>query len=375
MGCKMIITADIVPTSTNKTYFDNGDISHLIGESLINRFSEAAFVAMNLEVPLTDTSSPIRKCGPCLIAPTSTINGLHAINPYFFTLANNHILDQGKQGLFSTMDVLRENGIAYAGVGNNLDEARRAFVQEISGVKVGIYCCAEHEYSIATDTLAGANPYDPLESFDDVRRLRHLCDYLIVLYHGGKEHYRYPSPLLQKSFRKFADSGADLVVAQHTHCIGCKEEYQGSTLVYGQGNFLFDNSDSEFWKTALIIEIDLKTKEITYIPLVKKNETVREADEEAARAILNDFEYRSGQIMQKDFIEEEFIRFADKMDADYLLRFSGKNSKNLFVRVLNKLTSYRFIKSIYPDQYRVIIENVLDCEAHRELASQIMRGR
>lgn len=41
---------------------------------------------------------------------------------------------------------------------------------------------------------AGANPFDVLESFDDVQALKEHCDYVIVLYHGGKEFYRYPSP-------------------------------------------------------------------------------------------------------------------------------------------------------------------------------------
>ena len=42
--------------------------------------------------------------------------------------------------------------------------------------------------------------------------LKKQCDYVIVLYHGGKEHYRYPSPYLQKVCRKIVDKGADIVV-------------------------------------------------------------------------------------------------------------------------------------------------------------------
>ena len=92
-------------------------------------------------------------------------------------------------------------------------------------------------------------------SFDHVRELRNNCDILIVLYHGGREHYRYPTPELQRVFHKFAECGADVVIAQHTHCIGCAEEYQGKTLIYGQGNFLFDNSDIEEWQTSLLVEV------------------------------------------------------------------------------------------------------------------------
>lgn len=374
MGLKMLIGADIVPTEKNINRFISGDTDYLIGNRLKSRFNNADFIVLNLEVPLADSKKPIRKCGPCLIAPTAVINGIKKINPYFLNLANNHILDHGVEGLQSTIKVLTENKIDFSGVGLNLLEARKPYIRKIGMSRVGIFCCAEHEYSIATNKKPGANPYDPLVSFDDVKELKRNCDYVVVLYHGGKEHYRYPSPMLQRVFRKFADSGADLVVAQHSHCIGCKEEYKGSTLVYGQGNFLFDHSTSEFWKTSLLLEVDLESKEIHFIPIVKDDDRVREAVENQALNILKEFEERSEAILENDFLEKRYSDYAKKMEAEYLIRFSGKIGNIFLVRALNKLTSYRMIKRLYGDQYKVVIENVLDCEAHRELASQIMRS-
>ncbi len=373
MSQTILIGADIVPTDSNCDRFADGNINYLIGDKLIERLYKADFIAMNLEVPLVDEKNPIDKCGPCLSAPTATIKGIKAINPCFFTLANNHILDQGVVGLKSTLNVLRENNIQFSGVGDNLEQARKVYLKDINGLMLGIYCCAEHEFSVASAVVPGANPYDPLVSFDDVQNLRGKCDYLIVLYHGGKEHYRYPSPLLRRIFRKFAEVGADLVIAQHTHCIGCKEEYKGSTLIYGQGNFLFDHSQSEYWKTSLLIEVDGVTKKIMYIPLVKEDERVREAEEYDKNTILSDFYCRSEEIKQLGFVEEKYEDFADKMEAEYLLRFSGGFGKNILLRLLNKVSSYRLIKSFYPQKQKRIIQNVMECEAHRELAIQCMR--
>lgn len=61
-----------------------------------------------------------------------------------------------------------------------------------------------------------------------------------------------------KKCRKIVEKGADLVVCQHSHCIGCMEEYDKGTIIYGQGNFLFDDSESIFWRTSLLLKIDLK---------------------------------------------------------------------------------------------------------------------
>ena len=274
MSIKILIGADICPTQTNFDLFAQADVDLLLGQRLSARLHEADYTIFNLETPLTDTLSPIAKNGPCLAALTAAIAGIKAINPHFFTLANNHILDQGPQSLQNTVALLKQAGISYSGVGKNLAQARKPYIAHIKGVKLGIYCCAESEFSIATDTTPGVNPYDPLTSFDAVRELKAQCDLVIVLYHGGKEHYRYPSPQVQRVFHKFVACGADVVIAQHTHCIGCEEKYKGATLVYGQGNFLFDHSDSEYWKTNLLVALDIdensKSLAVNYIPCVKQ---------------------------------------------------------------------------------------------------------
>ena len=369
----IIIAADIVPTKSNYKLFENGDIDSLIGKELRTKLNNASFSAMNLEVPLADKTDPIRKCGPCLISPTNTILGISKINPHFMTLANNHILDQGYSGLTSTIDILRKYNISYAGAGNNIEEAKKPFIISIEGIKFGFYCCTEHEFSVATDMSPGANPYDPLVSFDDVQALKSSCDYIIVLYHGGKEHYRYPSPMLRRIFHKFADVGADLVIAQHTHCIGCKEEYKGCTLVYGQGNFLFDYSDSDFWKTSLLIQINLDNLQIEYIPIVKEENRVRLASNEEAVTILEGFCKRSEEILKDGFIEERYEKFASEIKREYYYRFSGGFTKNLIMRGLNKLSSHKMIDRFYKEDSRIGIQNVLECEAHRELAITVMK--
>ena len=377
MTAKILIGADIVPIGKNIELFAAGDRSELIGADLEKIFDSADFVCMNLEVPLTDKISPIKKCGPNLFAPTKTIAGLKKINPYFFTLANNHIMDQGEQGLFSTMNLLRDAGISFAGGGKNLDAASQPFIAQIKNFRVGIFCCAEHEFSIAGKNSAGANPFDPFESFDRVRELKKSCDRVIILFHGGKEHYRYPSPLLQKIFRKFAESGADFVIAQHTHCIGCAEIFGGSHLIYGQGNFLFDHSKSDFWQTSLLIQVEINEAgdDVKYFPLRKTGEKVRLAKDADADKILSDFQTRSREILQPDFVEERYKKFADEMAFDYFQRFSGRFGQSLFFRALRKFFFKNLFAFFHNEKSLLSVQNVLDCEAHRELATQALKNK
>ena len=366
---RILIGADIVPTLSNQQYFEEEQMEKIVDSRLFELLKKADYRVFNLEVPLTDKSMPIEKAGPNLIASAKSVAGLKQLGINFLTLANNHVLDQGEQGLWSTIEQLEKNKISYAGVGHTYAEAAKPYIVEMEGKKIGIYCCAEHEFSIVSAKRAGANPFDPLESLDHIVALRAQCDYLICLYHGGKEHYRYPSPNLQKTCRKIVEKGADLVICQHTHCIGCEEKWQEGTIVYGQGNFLFDQSESEFWQTSVLVSVDTNTKKIEYIPLRKNGKGVRLAVENDATKILTEMMQRSEEIKKEDFIEKKYRAFALQIRELYL-KTGDPIATSFAFRVLNKLLRHKLMPW-YLDRKlkknRQLLINFVECEAHREV--------
>ena len=177
----ILIGADLVPTRSNIDLFASGDTQILLGKELNSILQNADCRIFNLEVPLTDQEQPISKCGPNLIAPTKCVAGYKAMHVDLLTLANNHILDQDQQGLVSTCSVLDDAGIAYTGVGQTPEGAAKPYIFECDGKQIGVYACAEHEFSIVTEHSAGANPIDLLESPDHITALKVQCDYVIVL--------------------------------------------------------------------------------------------------------------------------------------------------------------------------------------------------
>lgn len=362
----IIIGGDLVPTRSNVQLFTSGSITDLLGNELVSLWLKADFRVFNLEVPLTDIEDPIRKCGPNMIAPTSSVKGIRALDPTLITLANNHIMDQGIDGLHMTMKLLEANDISYVGAGITLDEAKKPYIYHNDKIRIGFYACAEHEFSISSEERPGANPFDPLESLDHIANLKKECDYVIVLYHGGKEHYRYPSPYLQKVCRKMADKGANLVICQHSHCIGCFEEYKGSTLIYGQGNFIFNKHVNEFWTTGLLVAIDVNEDfHIDYIPIIRTDIGIRLANGNEAVEIINAFYKRSNDIVQEGFIEEQYLKFAKKNQLFYLRKLAGfgRLLSSLDVRMLNGFIT----KHWYSKAQLLAIQNYIECEAHREL--------
>lgn len=364
----ILIGADIVPTSSNIDLFFSGNVQTLLGEELNRILQDSDFRIFNLEVPLTDLEQPIPKCGPNLIAPTKCIAGYKAMHVDLLTLANNHILDQDQRGLESTCQVLDAAGIAYTGVGKTPKEAAKPYIFECDGKKIGVYACAEHEFSIVTKYSSGANPIDLLASPDHISFLKAQCDYVIVLYHGGKEYYRYPSPNLQKVCHKLVEKGADLVVCQHSHCIGCEEKYLGGTIVYGQGNFLFDMSEMDECQTSLLIKF--ADGVVSYIPLKKHRERIRIANSIEKAEILDDFRKRSEEIKDTQLIEDKYKEFVSQKLHEYLWGLSGAHDSKI-LRAINKLSGYRFYRYFLERKYSaystLLILNYLECEAHREV--------
>lgn len=365
---KILIGADAVPTKENYPAFAAGDTETIVGAELTDLLKSADYRVFNLEMPLTSENRPIDKNGPALCAPGETVAGYETLGTDLLTLANNHILDRGEAGLKETMDLLKAKNISFLGAGENVDRAGEPFYVTVDGVKIGFFACAENEFSCATADSTGANPYDPLVSFDIVAAMKEHCDRIIVLYHGGIEHYRYPSPMLQRVCRKFADAGADLIVCQHSHCVGCMEEYRERKIIYGQGNFIFAGQSDECWKTGLLLQIGDAFR-LDFIPVVGTAQGTRLADEEEAKAILDGFYLRSEEIKSRDFIETKYRKVACWRAYFYAPALLGKD-RGPFVGALNKLTNGRFSKFLVdrlPKKVLLQWKNHIKTEAHREL--------
>jgi poly-gamma-glutamate synthesis protein (capsule biosynthesis protein) len=361
----ILIGGDIAPTSSNYNIFEAGNIEALIDQELLSLIRAADYRIFNLELPLTDVRKPIIKDGPNLIAPVATFNGIRLLNPTIFGLSNNHIMDHDDQGLFQTMEILKKNNVDYVGAGEDLEKAAKPRIIEADGKKIGIYACAENEFSIAGMNKPGANPFDPLDSPDHIQELKSRCDFVIVLYHGGKEHYRYPSPYLRKVCRKMVDKGADLIVCQHSHCIGAFEQYSGGVIVYGQGNFLFDRNYNELWKTSLLVNATFGEKmTVDFVPFGKDGIGIALAGPELKTQILEAFNERSRNILMPGFVEKEYEIFCREKGLSYMGVFAGLGR---VLRKADRMTNGLITNRLYSLKKLNMIQNFIECEAHREL--------
>lgn len=370
----ILIGGDVVPNAVNMDLFKNADIVSLLGKNLLDIWQSADLRFINLEAPITQTNSPILKLGPNLKAPAEAFKGILALKPSLATIANNHIMDFGAPGFKDTVKEFKNAKIPYVGAGANLNEASKPYIINEGGVSIGVYACAEHEFTIAGENAPGANPFDPLYSLDHIVSLKRKCDYVIVLYHGGKEYYRYPSPRLRQVCRKMAEKGADLILCQHSHCIGSFEMHEGSTILYGQGNFLFakDYID-EYLGSGLLVSLSFDgAPKIEFIPFVRRKQGVRLAENNEYTKVMDAFYKRSEAILQEGFIEDRYREFAYEKHFMYLRKMAGRS--DFFEKIDGRLFNYGLTKRLYSAQKKCMLRNYMQCEAHRELVIQGLKG-
>ena len=263
-------------------------------------WEESDYVLVNLECAITDMDTKIKKFGPNLKAPYGTAEVLKKIGVTHCCLSNNHIFDFGKAGVKDTLAELDKNQIGYTGYGQDEQKARENLYIEKAGQRIAVICVCEHEYSYALPNREGARAYDPYDTNDDIVEAKKNSDFVVVIYHGGKEHSRYPSPRLLKACRSMVKHGADVVLCQHSHCIGCYENYQGAHILYGQGNFhfVFDAMmDLQSWKEGLLVELDFTDKcTIKFIPTIIEEGGIRLANPVEKKRILDELQERSASI-------------------------------------------------------------------------------
>jgi poly-gamma-glutamate synthesis protein (capsule biosynthesis protein) len=168
------------------------------------------------------------------------------------------------------------------------------------------------------------------------------------------------------------DKGADIVICQHSHCIGCEENYKSSKIVYGQGNFLLDMTDLESWKTGLLLglQIDQNGLNVQYYPIVKYRNTVRLALKDESELIIRAFYERSEKIKEKGFIEKVFADYCLNCESKYLMVMFGL--AGLLKRIINRTTKGYFLKKWYGRKARMMILDYMICESHQEVLRRIM---
>ncbi|MFN4764643.1 CapA family protein [Gillisia sp. Q332] len=376
---KIVIGGDICPTIRDRAAFIKGDTIGLWGD-LLPVFKSADFVVANLETPLATKESPINKSGALFLNPPEILNAIKEAGINFLNLSNNHILDHGQEGLTSTIRSLNEANLIFSGAGENLEEASRPYSTDIQDKRISVISYAEHEFSIAENGKGGANPLNLMDFITRIQKLKKTSDFIILLYHGGKENYMLPTPNQQELCRFFIDQGVDTVICQHSHVAGCYENYSKGKIFYGQGNFIFDPYPlkKEWLYSGFLIEMDLfPNNDVKYnlIPYVHKslqnNEIgIRKMNQTEALDFFKKIEEKNSKIVEPEYVIQQWNDLSLQLQPIYLSVLNGNGS------LLRKFNEYfPWLNWIYSGKRKNTLQNIINCETHREMVITILKNK
>lgn len=330
--------------------------------------TDADYSIVNFEFPIVKTEgNPIPKCGPNLCGSMGAVEAVKYAGFKVCTLANNHILDQGAACCIETKKLLEDAGLRTVGAGTDKSEAEDILFCRQGKETLAIINCCEHEFSIATEHSAGANPLNPVSQYYKIQEAKGKADHVLVIVHGGHEHFQLPSLRMKETYRFFIDAGADAVVNHHQHCYSGYEVYKGKPIFYGLGNFLFDSPAQGYstWNEGFMVKLHFCENEIKY-ELFPYKQCCEKPSVELMKGEDKSLFFK--RVARLNHIIANPDQLKAELDAYYE---QGKIYELSLLepyrgRVLKKLYSMGILPSFLRGKSRYAILNHVACEAHRD---------
>lgn len=375
---KILITGDFCPIGRTSVLGQRKEYN-LIYNDFLSVLEKHDFRITNLECPVGGKCiAPIRKTGPNLRAEDSAFSILKYGGFDLVTLANNHILDYGEEGLLGTIEQCEKWKVGYVGAGFNLDVARRFYSIYIDGLHIAILNFAENEFSTTHSAKqGGANPLNPVWNYYDILNAKKVADYVFVIVHGGHEGYQLPSPRMQETYRFFIDAGADMVIGHHPHCFSGFEEYHGKMIFYSLGNFIFDSRTGNregLWTEGFALSLILsKDKlEFTIYPYEQSTEHAG-----IRKMIGNKLDIFNKKLLSLNRIIDDKNLLKSNFDDYVRTREFECNSllQPYSNRILIKLFKSHLFPNLFSDLKKLKLLNYVRCESHRDVLINFLKAK
>ncbi len=328
-----------------RRYEQPGGIIPVLGvnaifEPTLQYLGDAADITVvNLECPLTDTGTPHPTKPIIFRSSPENVAGLAYAGIDVVSLANNHIIDFGLEGLQQTQSVLADSGILYSGAGAHSYEAYLPLFRVKDGMNIA-FCAACNrtgQYDNYQPYLnAGLNKpgFAYLTEYDISRQIQAVedhADIIIFEMHAGTEYsvtppggfiandsdedeFYSPFSLIPRwddiALRHHAiDEGAELVVCHHPHLLQGFEVYGGKLIAHSLGDFAFDLNYPETYPSAILNgKIDQRGfHEYRVTPVYIDDYIPRPAQGELGRYILNYLARRSKELGTYMIVDSDSI--------------------------------------------------------------------
>lgn len=273
---KLMATGDVMfhlPTYKNAFDKEKGEYDFTsFYEKLSEDLKGADFAFANLETTI-NPNRPLASY-PMFNAPKEALKYLKEAGFKGMSTANNHCIDTGIEGIFTTIDELDANGFVHFGTRKTEDE--KPPIVDLKGIKVGFISYSEifngMDGVIPADKKYVISPIDYEKIKSDIDYLKESgADIIISMPHYGVEYKTEPTQLQQEVSKFMIDNGVDLVLGSHPHVLGRAGLWEAGGrnkfLIYSMGNSI--SNQRQPWmgtydtEMGVLVEIDITKAEDT----------------------------------------------------------------------------------------------------------------
>ena len=269
---------------TNDAYVEADgtyDYSHML-QFAARQLEQADYAVANLETVLA--GGPDYSGFPAFNSPDELAYDVKEAGFDLLSTANNHTRDRGMDGIYRTLDVLDQAGLAHVGTYRSpeeRDEHSGIYVADVGGISVAFlsYTYGLNGFRLDSDKMYAvnlfnldyyttlANPdYELLQS--DLEAARALdADLIAVMIHWGVEYQNAPNGHQTNLAQFLVEQGADLVLGGHPHVLqpyetisvtGWDGQEREGFVCYSLGNFISNQYDPfPAVQTTAVLDLEL----------------------------------------------------------------------------------------------------------------------
>lgn len=240
---KFAFVGDIIISDRIINGYKKGGVDSILDKDYKKLFDECDVVAGNLECVITDREDAIPDKQFHFKVSATYSNCFKELGFNLLSLANNHILDYGQEGLMDTVNELDKLEIGHIGAGKNIKDASAPKLLDLGGRTYAVFSIS---LVVPNSTWKAKNGHIGINTGFDVDRIcknikeyRNIVDKIFVIAHWGKELEESSNDFQKKIAYYLVNAGADMVVGAHSHTIQDIEYYKGVPIIYSLGNFIY----------------------------------------------------------------------------------------------------------------------------------------
>lgn len=198
------------------------------------------------------------------------------------TIANNHVLDKGEQGLLKSIANLEKIGLEYDGAYKSQEDKNRLRILERNGLKIafvsytkgtnGIKVPEGKDYLV--NSLMNTSVLKLAREIRNIRKDKSI-DVVIVNLHYGEEYDLHPTIKQKEIATSIANAGADVILCHHPHVLQPAEWIETSHgtntfVAYSLGNF-FSGQNGLYRQIGAVLNLEITKPHKDYKGILIKN--------------------------------------------------------------------------------------------------------